>query len=160
MSIKTERMGLLVVGVSILAGCAGLRMETKETRAQWKAIPVKVPVTEKVEVMPGRIEEYQAMDAEELIARKFDHLGEYVMIKAIWKPGMKVDESKALPPEGARIVHRLRVPPINLIFKEKNTLSQKVARTLTPGEPILIYGCIERYPDGSDVYISVHNIRH
>ncbi|MCK4261984.1 hypothetical protein KAX00_02645 [bacterium] len=159
MGIKAERIGLLMAGVSILTGCAGLRMEVKETSAQWKAIPVEVLATEKVEVMPGRAEEYHAMDAEELIARKFDHLGEYVMIKARWKVGMKVDESEALPPEGARIVHRLDVPPINLIFKEKNSWAQKVARSLTPGEPILIYGCIERYPDGSDVYISVHNIK-
>lgn len=160
MGIKTERMGLLIVGVSILTGCAGLRMEVKETRVQEEAIPVKAPATEKVEVMPGRIEEYQAMDAEELIARKFDHLGKYVMVKARWKAGMRVDAAEALPPEGARIVHRLDAPPINLIFKEKNTWAQKVARTLTPGEPILIYGCIERYPDWSDVYISVHNIKH
>lgn len=160
MSKKTEWIWLLAVGVSILTGCAGPGMGVKETRAQWKAIAVKGPATEKVEVMPGRTEEYHAMSAEELIANKFDHLGEYVIIKARWKAGMKVDKSETLPPEGARVIHRLDTPPVNLIFKEKNTWAQKVAQALTPGEPILIYGCIERYPDWSDVYISVHNIKH
>lgn len=158
MGVKAKRIGLLIVGVSILTSCAG-RIDIKETRAEWKAIPVEVPAREKVEVRSGRTEEYRAMDAEELIAHKFSHLGKYVMIKARWKAGMKVSRKATLPSEGARIVHRLDIPPINLIFKEKNVWAQKVAKTLTPDEPILVYGCIERYPDGSDVYISVHNIK-
>jgi len=160
MGIKTVWMGFLVLGVSILTGCAGSRMEVKGTGTSRKAVSMKVPAVDKVEVMPGRIEKYRAIDAEELIARKFDYLGQYVIIKARWKAGMKVNKDEFLPPEGARIVHRLDTPPVNLIFKEKNIWAQKVAGTLTPGEPILIYGCIERYPDSSDVYVSIHNIKY
>ncbi len=160
MGIKTARMGLLVFGVSILTGCAGPRMEVKGTGTARKSVSMKVPAVEKVEVRPGRTEKYRAIDAEELIAHKFDHLGEYVIIKAKWKAGMKVNKDEFLPPEGARIVHRLDTPPVNLIFKEKNSWARKVAGALTPGEPILIYGCIERYPDASDVYVSIYNIKY